>query len=239
MYVVCCVGFCCPSAYPGRQVFHPSVCLDARAGVMQQEGHARGFYRLQSLGGSVAFADVHCLSKRTHVRCLDHKSSGFEQAQALPLRPSSQNESFSRPIHRTYTTGRTASGLVSYGVLNGLWYSCGIAFVMLGPMGVVPAGGGIEGTISASVKQFGKVRETYSSKVNRTPQRLRAETWNKVPTNGLANAKETFLLHPSAVASRVPHAAAPRTVSCVVLVSQALSFEAWRNIVDRCLHGFL
>ncbi|CAM9939522.1 unnamed protein product [Ectocarpus fasciculatus] len=49
------------------------------------------------------------------------------------------------------------AGLVSYGVLNGLWYSCGIAYVTLGPMGVVPAGGGIERTISASVKQFGKV----------------------------------------------------------------------------------
>ncbi|CAM9696187.1 unnamed protein product [Ectocarpus sp. 12 AP-2014] len=49
------------------------------------------------------------------------------------------------------------AGLVSYGVLNGLWYSGGIAFVMLGPMGAVPAGSGIEGTIAASVKQLGKV----------------------------------------------------------------------------------
>ncbi|CBJ30973.1 expressed unknown protein [Ectocarpus siliculosus] len=42
-------------------------------------------------------------------------------------------------------------------MLNGLWYSGGIAFVMLGPMGAVPAGSGIEGTIAASVKQLGKV----------------------------------------------------------------------------------
>ena len=47
-------------------------------------------------------------------------------------------------------------GLVAYGLLNGVWYTGGITYVMLGPMGLVPAAG-IEGTISASVKQLGKV----------------------------------------------------------------------------------
>lgn len=45
---------------------------------------------------------------------------------------------------------------MAYGVLNGVWYTGGITYVMLGPMGLVPAAG-IEGTILASVKQLGKV----------------------------------------------------------------------------------
>eukprot|EP00752_Nemacystus_decipiens_P009872 g8807.t1 len=49
-----------------------------------------------------------------------------------------------------------SAGLVAYGLLNGLWYTGGITYVMLGPMGLVPAAG-IEGTISASAKQLGKV----------------------------------------------------------------------------------
>lgn len=94
---------------------------------------------------------------------LDRASSGFQQARAalfvVPLKPTFYLFRFYHMmIDRS--DGRTASGLVSYGVLNGLWYSCGIAYVTLGPMGVVPAGGGIEGTISTSVKQFGKVPET-------------------------------------------------------------------------------
>eukprot|EP00903_Cladosiphon_okamuranus_P021796 g20042.t1 len=49
-----------------------------------------------------------------------------------------------------------SAGLVAYGLLNGIWYTGGITYVMLGPMGLVPATG-IEETISASVKQLGKV----------------------------------------------------------------------------------
>lgn len=50
------------------------------------------------------------------------------------------------------------SGLVAYGVLNGVFYSAGIAYVMLGPMGVVPATDvGIKPAIAAAVKQLAKV----------------------------------------------------------------------------------
>ncbi|CAM9228148.1 unnamed protein product, partial [Scytosiphon promiscuus] len=50
------------------------------------------------------------------------------------------------------------AGLVAYGVLNGVFYSAGIAYVMLGPMGVVTATTvGIKPAIAAAVKQLAKV----------------------------------------------------------------------------------
>ncbi|CAM9893914.1 unnamed protein product, partial [Hapterophycus canaliculatus] len=50
------------------------------------------------------------------------------------------------------------SGLVAYGILNGIFYSAGIAYVMLGPMGAVTATTvGMKGAIAAAVKQLAKV----------------------------------------------------------------------------------
>lgn len=59
---------------------------------------------------------------------------------------------------RTVCCRSATSGLVAYGVLNGMYYSAGVAYVMLGPMGVVtPKTVGIKGAIAATVKQLAKV----------------------------------------------------------------------------------
>ncbi|CAB1119242.1 unnamed protein product [Ectocarpus sp. CCAP 1310/34] len=134
-----------------RYLFNPSSSAPKRTA--DAVAVARGRRRSRLVGG-----------ERPQRRCGAQAGSssgegiGADDSDAQPNADggsSSSGDGDGKPISLVARLG--TAGLVSYGVLNGLWYSGGIAFVMLGPMGAVPAGSGIEGTIAASVKQLGKV----------------------------------------------------------------------------------